>query len=220
MEVETINDTENLSVNVSFEDITKTNELADDRTGYCFLSPAPSLGVDLSNDMIDIEIPTAENAPATPTRPAALSRKSYSRGVSNASGIESIRTEDPHLGTADLWEIDVECHHVAREGYFQTPVANDGSTAVVIEEGCQFEHFNRQRANSANRARIDSTTSRSRADSFSRHQDEAQENPPPVPNVRRRNLHQRNHALDVSMLDSFDLETYTIKERRHGYVRP
>jgi hypothetical protein len=140
--------------------------------------------------------------------------------MSNASGIESIHTEDPHLGAMDLWDVDPECRHIAREGYYQTPFAKDGSTAVNVEEGCAFEHGNRPRIDSTHRLRAELFAGRSTNEEGSPRQDEASEDPPPMANARRQNLHQRNHTLDVSMLDSYDLEAYTIKERLHGYVRP
>ncbi|KAG7363450.1 Na+/H+ antiporter [Nitzschia inconspicua] len=193
----------------------------DERFGYCFHSSVPSLALGTSADEKEGNGCDANNAPPTRIRTASavLSRKSLSRAVSNASGIESIATEDPHLGALDLWDTDFECHYIAREGYYQTPVAKDGSTAVTIEEGCPLEHALRHRAESANRSMVDSTAG-SRGDSVSHRQSEALEEPPAVANVRRRNMHQRNHTLDVSMLDSYDLETFTIKERLHGYVRP
>lgn len=209
-------------------------------TGYCFHSSGMNTGIDYpveghysGNDTgepfftPDANIPKLRRGVSNAS--GVESKKSLRRGVSNASGIESIHTEEPHLATRDLWETDPECHHIAREGYYQTPIAKDGSTSVTVEEGCHHETFNRNRADSTNRPRADSTkevsedsTRRGNADSSSQYdrQDNAYGSPPAEANTRLRNLHQRNHTLDVSMLDSYDLETYTIKERLHGYVRP
>lgn len=171
----------------------------------------------------DEDLPNPVENP-TPARvragSASLSRKSLNRAVSNASGIESIHTEDPHLGAMDLWDVDLECRYIAREGYYQTPVAKDGSTAVNIEGGCAFEHGNRPGIDSTRRLRAELFAERSTDEEGLTRQDEASKDPPPMANARRQNLHQRNHTLDVSMLNSYDLEACTIKERLHGYVRP
>ena len=50
-------------------------------------------------------------------------------------------------------------------------------------------------------------------------QQEALETPPPAAQASRRQMHKRSHTIDVSMLDSYELESHTIKERLHGYVR-
>jgi Kef-type K+ transport system membrane component KefB len=160
----------------------------------------------------------------------SLSRNVLNRAVSNASGVESI---------GDLWDTDAECHQLARGGYYQTP-RKDGSSAVNVEEGCHLEHMtprhHRTESNVThhrNRSRAGSAVSLVSFDldvelsspphdtevAIPERQQEAQETPPPAAQARRRNLHQRNHTLDVSMLDSYELESSTIKERLQGYVR-
>jgi hypothetical protein len=123
------------------------------------------------------------------------------RSKSNVSIIGSFH-EDPHLTTRDLWETDEACHYIAREGYYQTPTAADGSTNVTIEEGCHHATMNHHGADPSSQWHF--------------HQAETAADQDPS----RRTRHDRSHTFDARLLHSYNLETHTIKERLHGYVRP
>ena len=176
------------------KDLEQQNSGTDKERGYCFHSH--------TNLPDEIEDDEKEGETNNEDRFVTPNRKILNRAKSNASAAESVH-EDPHLETKDLWETDDFCHYVAREGYYQTPFATDGSTTVTVEEGCHQVTPNHRRTDS----------------SSSQIQNRQQDQPSTNQNISRRGQHNRSHTFDARLLDSYNIETYTIKERLHGYVR-
>mmetsp|Transcript_30086 Transcript_30086/g.56448 ORF Transcript_30086/g.56448 Transcript_30086/m.56448 type:complete len:314 (+) Transcript_30086:2-943(+) len=165
-----------------------------EETGYYFhMTPHKSANIG-SVDGQNVEDKNEKSSMVQSPSVTHVNKKMFNRSKSNASAADSVH-EDPCLTGRDLWDTDAECHHLAREGYYQAPTATDGSTTVNVEEGCHH------------RRRLDSG-----------HHYEGHGTPSETP--QGRNHHKRSHTFDASLLDSYDLETYTIKERLHGWVRP
>ena len=168
------------------------------------------------------ETVTSPTSTLTPARtmtssPSKRKRFTHSRSVSFASYSEvSVPEEASHLSTTDLWDTDEGCHSCAREGYYQTPAASDGTIAVSIEEGCSAT---RSRAHTISGG--EAMRQAEEAAALPDDNNDASVASPLRSNSRRRKpaMHKRSQTFDASQLESFDLETLTIKERLHGYIR-
>ena len=145
--------------------------------------------------------------------------------------------EDPYLSVDDLWETDEICHNAARDGYILSP-EQDGSLYshhVNVTEGCRNIHAgDHYYLSSTNRTGHERDEVRLPSPSPSPPQQQQQQ--------QQQTLHQsgnrrRHNTFDASALHSYnvvrsnnssnyqiqqqhDIETFTIKERLHGYVRP
>jgi hypothetical protein len=182
-------------------DVEQPNGERSSEKGYYFHTPSfPADKPQVIKDQVadDDQTKGVASNEAKEIQTLTSNRNILNRSKSNASAVESVH-EDPCLKCRDLWETDEECHHLAREGFYQTPTAKDGTTIVTVEEGCQLS-TNRSRTNSSSHV----------------HNQPQYADASHYPSRR----HRRTHTFDASLLDSYNFETETIKNRLHGYVRP
>jgi hypothetical protein len=147
----------------------------DDRQGYCFHAPSPSLAPE-DDDVRDEE--AGDRSDQVGMRPSR--ELSPRRSTLELPQESPLHYEDPHMSTDDLWDTDNVAHNVTREGLFM-------GGGKVVTEGCPGEI-----------PASDTGTPRERPGHF----------------------HRRTIDASTLMTYNLDIETETIKERLHGYVRP
>ncbi|KAL3936556.1 MAG: hypothetical protein SGARI_002505, partial [Bacillariaceae sp.] len=195
--------------------------------GYCFFASQKNLDVEDGDE--DEQF---------------MADKDHPRAVSNASAVESIGDlwdtdaecheiardgyyQTPDTDCTQAVKVEEGCHleqNTPRHRRTESNMTHRRNESNMT----QGHHRNRSRAGSSASlvpfelgAELPSpdATGDIEAVAQDERQQETIETPPPAAHARRRQLHQRSHTMDVSMLDSYELESYTIKERLHGYVR-
>ena len=150
---------------------------------------------------------------------------SFSHDLPSPEDDEMIAEEPILIGT-DLWETDVACHDVARDGYFNE-AEQDRSLLfrhhVNAKKGLRLGTIiteTTQEQNDGNDGDMSSLEGQGTLNDANQQQCQS------YSRDSRRLRYRRHNTFDASTLESYntsiqhDLEIYAIKERLHGYVRP